>query len=162
MLSIRWTLRLGTERAGNLCFVYLFIFTANIISHAFLLINFSKSRWNACTSFWQKHMLNNMGSILCVVLRGLCYFVTLRASSETDKPVNNNNNNNIIRTSPIDMAFWSQSAKSLNWKWWHQKIPVVRNESKPHGAGSGKRVERLTKDVVSESLQGTFLAIFIG
>lgn len=40
------TSRLGTEKAGNLCFVYLFIFTANIISHAFLLINFSKSRQN--------------------------------------------------------------------------------------------------------------------
>lgn len=38
------TLRLGTERAGNRGFVDLFIFTANIVSHAFLLINFSKSR----------------------------------------------------------------------------------------------------------------------
>jgi len=38
------TLRLGTERADNLGFVDLFIFTANIVSHAFLLIKFSKSR----------------------------------------------------------------------------------------------------------------------
>lgn len=48
------TLRLGRERAGDLCFVYLFIFTADILSHAFLLISFSKSRYNTCIMFWKK------------------------------------------------------------------------------------------------------------
>lgn len=115
------TLRRGTERAGNLCFVHLFSFTANVVSHAFLLINFSKSR--------KTHARFSGRSIRWTICHPYCVSFLGSASRghteskqwDYDKPMGRKKKKRLTKQT------WHPELKVQNhWTGWHWEVPVVK------------------------------------